>query len=60
MKSYKYKCAQCGTERNVISDFPNELVYCVQCSKNGKIPALMQQVKENKVNVQLLIEDDCK
>lgn len=60
MKSYKYKCGQCGSERDVISEFPNELVYCIQCSKNKEIPALMKQIKENKVDVQLLVEDDYK
>lgn len=61
MISYKYKCPICNSTQNIVSNYPNELVYCIYCSKVDKNPILMSQVGENKdVNVQLLLEDDHK
>ena len=61
MKSYKYKCPICGSERDIISQYPNEIVYCITCSGKQDLPALMKQIKVNiNVNVGLLLEDDHK
>ena len=60
MKSFRYKCPICGTERDSIDTVNNERVYCFKCSDEGNA-ILMDKVSENThINAQLLLEDDLK